>query len=157
MSGNTPRRNLADLAEKMKDIDFTMLSTHSVGGTIGARPMSNNREVAYDGDSWFFTTDDTQMVADIGRDAQVGLSFQGRAGLLGRRPFFLAVEGRAELIRDKGQFAEHWTKDLDRWFAQGADTPGLVLIRVHASTVHYWDGEEEGEVLIDRGAFVGGA
>jgi general stress protein 26 len=145
------KRNLSDLAEKMKDIDFTMLSTHSPGGAIGARPMSNNREVDYDGNSWFFTTQDTQMVADIERDPQVGLSFQGKAGLLGVRPFFIAIEGQAELIRDKGAFAEHWSKDLDRWFEQGVDTPGLVLIQVHAKNVHYWDGEEDGEVQIEHG------
>lgn len=147
-------RTLANLAQKMKDIDFAMLSTHSPGGAIGSRPMSNNREVDYDGDSWFFTTDDTQMVADIGRDPQVTLSFQGTAGLLGMRPFFIAVEGRAEIIRDKASFAEHWTVGLDGWFKQGVDTPGLVLLKVHAASAHYWDGEDEGEVLIDRGAFI---
>ena len=151
-------RNLADLAEKMRDIDFAMLSTRTAGGAIGARPMSNNREVDYDGDSYYFTTDDTVMVRDIARDPQVGLTFQGKAGLLGLRPLFVAVEGRAELIRDKAQFEQHWTKDLDSWFQQGVDTPGLVLIRVHAERAHYWDGEDEGEVLmdVDRGGFVGG-
>ncbi|MEJ7933875.1 pyridoxamine 5'-phosphate oxidase family protein [Sphingobium sp. AN558] len=149
-------RTVSDLAEKMKDIDFGMLSTHSPGGTIGSRPMSNNRDVDYDGDSWFFTTDDTQMVADIASDPKVGLSFQGKAGMFGLRPFFIAIEGQAELIRDKDSFEAHWTKDLDRWFKQGAETPGLVLIKVHATSAHYWDGEEEGEVLIERGAFVGG-
>lgn len=146
MSGRT----IKDLAEKMKDIDFAMLSTHSPGGTIGARPMSNNRDVDYDGDSWFFTTADSQMVADIAVDPQVGLSFQGKAGMLGLRPFFIAVEGRADLIRDRGQFAAHWTKDLDRWFRQGVDTPDLVLIKVSATSAHYWDGEDEGEVFVDR-------
>lgn len=150
-------RSLKDIAQKMKDIDFAMLSTRSPGGTIGARPMSNNHDVDYDGDSWFFTTEDTQMVSDITKDSQVGLSFQGKAGMLGLRPFFIAVEGTAELIRDKAEFAEHWIKDLDKWFEGGIDTPGLVLIKVHAASAHYWDGEDEGEVLIDRGAFVGGA
>jgi general stress protein 26 len=72
------------------------------------------------------------------------------------RPFFIAIEGQAELIRDKGAFAMHWTKGLDRWFEDGVDTPGLVLLKVHAKSAHYWDGEEEGEVLIERGSFVGG-
>lgn len=98
------KKDLKQLAEKMRDIDFSMLSTHGPGGTIGARPMSNNRDVDYDGDSWFFTTQDTQMVADIERDPQLGLSFQGKAGLLGMRPFFIAIEGQAELIRDTGCF-----------------------------------------------------
>ena len=41
------------------------------------------------------------------------------------KPFFITVEGRAELIHDKNRFAEHWTKDLDAWFKDGVDTPGL--------------------------------
>jgi general stress protein 26 len=36
-------KSLADLAEKMKDIDFTILSTKTRSGAIAARPMSNNR------------------------------------------------------------------------------------------------------------------
>ena len=149
-------RSLKDLSEKMKDIDFAMLSTHSPGGEIGSRPMSNNRDVDYDGDSWFFTTQDTGMVTDIEADPNVALSYQGKAGLLGLRPFFIAIAGEAELIHDKTLFAEHWTKDLGRWFKQGPDTPGLLMIKVHAKSAHFWDGEDKGEVLIERGAFVGG-
>ena len=141
-------KTLAELSEKMRDMDFTMLSTRAANGAIGSRPMSNNREVEYDGDSFYFTTDDTEMVQDIARDAAVGLTFQGKAGIFGMRPFFVAVEGQAQLIRDKGQFEAHWTSGLDRWFEQGVDTPGLVLIKVHADRVHYWDGEEEGEVKL---------
>jgi general stress protein 26 len=149
---------LSHLASRMKDIDFAMLSTRAQGGQIGSRPMSNNRDVDYDGDSYYFTTDDTVMVVDIERDAQVGLSFQGKSGIFGQRPLFLAVEGRAELIRDKTVFREHWTKDLDHWFTDGVETAGLVMIRVHAERAHYWDGTDEGEVIldVDRGAFVGG-
>ena len=139
---------LPQLAKKMKDIDFTMLSTRAAGGQIAARPMSNNRDVDYDGDSYYFTTSDTVMVSDIERDPKVGLSLQGSAGLLKQRPFFAAIEGRADLIRDKGQFQAHWNSDLDRWFEQGIDTPGLVMIKVHAERAHYWDGEDEGEVTL---------
>jgi general stress protein 26 len=149
-------RTLADVAEKMRDIDFCMLSTRAETGAIASRPMSNNREVDYDGDSWLFTCDDTRMVEEIAANPEVGLTFQGKAGMLGLRPFFLAIEGRAELIRDRGQFEAHWTKGLDLWFERGIDTPGLVLIRVHGERAHYWDGGDEGELLLERGAFVGG-
>ena len=141
-------RTLAELSEKMRDIDFTMLSTRASNGAIGARPMSNNREVDYDGDSYYFTCADAHMVADIEHDKRVGLTFQGKAGLLHMRPFFVAVEGDADIIRDKAAFAEHWTSGLDRWFKQGIDTPGLTLIHVRASRVHYWDGEDEGEIQV---------
>lgn len=144
-----PEKSLAALAEKMKDIDFAILSTRTDGGAVASRPMSNNREVAYDGDSWFFTCEDTRMVADVAADPRVGLAYQGRSGMLGMRPFFLSVEGRAELIRDKARFAEHWTSGLDRWFERGIHTPGLVLLKVTAERVHYWDGEEEGEIRVD--------
>ena len=145
-------KTMSDLAEGMRDIDFAMLATHGPDGTIAARPMSNNREVDYDGDSYYFTWDSALMVADIGRDPGVTLTFQGKAGLLGMRPFFVAVEGEADVIRDKARFAEHWTKGLDRWFDQGVDTPGMVMIHVRATRVHYWDGEDEGEVKLNAAA-----
>ena len=143
-------KTLGELSEKMRDIDFCMLATHAPGGTIRSRPMSNNRDVDYNGESVFFTTGDTHMVEDIGRDPNVGLSFQGKAGLFGVRPFFVSVEGRADLIRNRAEFEEHWTSDLDRWFKQGVETPGLTMIRVRADRVHYWDGEEEGEAKLER-------
>lgn len=141
-------KTLADLAEKMKDIDFTVLSTRTDNGAIAARPMSNNREVEFDGDAFFFTCDEARTVADIERDPRVGLAYQAKSGMLGMRPFFLTVEGRAEIVRDKARFADHWTKDLDRWFEQGIDTPGLTLLKVAAERIHYWDGYDEGEIKV---------
>ena len=141
--------SLEDLSRKMKEIDFAMLAMHTGGGAIGSRPMSNNREVDYDGSAWFFTEETTLMVSDIKADPAVNLSYQGKSGLLGQRPFFLAVEGTAMLIRDKAQFEAHWTKGLERWWPQGTQTPGLVLIRVIGERAHYWDGEEEGELLLE--------
>lgn len=133
---------LQDLSAKMRGIDIAMLSTLAENGAIAGRPMSNNRDVDYDGSSSYFTLDDTRMVADIARDPRVALAFQGGDG------FHVAVAGRAELIRDMAAFREHWNPDLDRWFADGADTHGLVLIRVAAERIHYWDGEANGEVRL---------
>jgi general stress protein 26 len=139
---------LDDLSAKMRKIDFGMLSTRTQGGAVASRPMSNNGEVAYRGDSVFFTYDGARTVSDIEGDARVGLTFTGAAGLLGGPPLFIAVAGEAALIRDKAQFAAHWTSDLDRWFGQGVDTPGLVMIRVRASRIHYWNGSDEGEIAL---------
>ncbi|MGX7896943.1 pyridoxamine 5'-phosphate oxidase family protein [Tsuneonella sp. HG222] len=144
-------KTLADISEDMKDIDFCMLVSRAQDGSIAGRPMSNNSEVAYEGTSWFFTEDETRMVDDIARDPSVGLSYAGKAGLkgiVGAPGMFIHVEGEAKLVRDKAKFAEHWDKSLDRWFKQGVDTPGLVLLEVVAKRVHYWDGEDEGEVKL---------
>ena len=140
--------SLPDISEKMRDIDFAMLSTRTEGGAIAARPMSNNRQVDFDGDNYFFTLESTRTVGDIRREPRVGLSYQGKSGMLGAKPFFITIEGRAELIDDKGRFAEHWTKDLDAWFREGIDTPGLLLIKVQAQRLHYWDGYEEAEIPV---------
>ena len=139
---------LREIAEKVRDIDFAMLLTRTGSGEIAGRPMSNNRDVEYDGDSFFFTWEQARSVADIERDPKVALSYSGSKGLLGQPPVFIAIQGEAELIRDKAEFEAHWTKGLERWFEDGVDTPGLVLIKVHASRVHYWDGENEGEIVV---------
>jgi general stress protein 26 len=117
--------------------------------------MSNNRQVDYDGDNYFFTLDDTGTVRDIGSDPNVGVGYQSKSGALGMKPFFITIEGRAELIRDKAAFTEHWTKDLDAWFKDGVDTDGLVLVKVHAERLHYWDGYEEGELQLGNEAGAG--
>ncbi len=140
---------LKDISEKMRDIDFTILSTRTSNGAISGRPMSNNRQVEYDGDNYFFTCADHGAVADIRGDPNVALSYQSKSGFMGAKPFFITVEGRAELISDKGQFAEHWTKDLDAWFKDGIDTPGLTMIKVHAQRLHYWDGYDQGEIALE--------
>jgi general stress protein 26 len=145
-------QSLSDISEAMRDIDFCMLSTRTAEGGIASRPMSNNREVEYDGDSYFFAYDSAHSIGEIDADPNVGLSYHGKDGLLGRPGIFIAIEGKAELIRDKGQFEEHWTKDLDRWFADGVDTPGLILIKVHASKLTYWEGGQEREIALDHAA-----
>jgi len=136
---------LDDIAEAMKDIDFAMLTTRSKGG-LTSRPMSNNRQVDYDGDSFYFSYEDSRKIADIRGDPMVALTFQADADASGEPPLFIGVAGRAELIRDRAVFAEHWTPDLEIWFDDGIDTPGMVLIKVHADTIRFWDGEDEGEL-----------
>lgn len=141
-------KTLADIADKMSGIDIAILSTHSEGGEIASRPMSNNGDVTYDGNSYYFTSDGTLTVSDIARDPKVALGFTGKSGIFTPSGLYVAVEGQAELIRDKAAFKRHWTPDLDVWFDKGIDTPGLVLIKVRATRIKYWDGRDEGEVKL---------
>ncbi|MGQ2968120.1 MAG: pyridoxamine 5'-phosphate oxidase family protein [Allorhizobium sp.] len=137
-----PAKSLSDLSDKMREIDIAMLMTRTDGGTIAGRPMSNNGDVEYEGDSYYFTMSDARMVADIEADPNVSLAFQGDD------MFMVAVQGKAEIMRDKAAFEDHWNPDLDDWFEDGVDTEGLVMIKVSAERVHYWDGEENGEVKV---------
>jgi general stress protein 26 len=144
------RRTLADIARKMSEIDFAMLLTHSSRGHIAGRPMSNNRDVDYNGDSYYFAWDGSHVVREIERDPRVALTLQGEKRMvLGRAGIFICIDGSASVSRDQRRFAEHWNKGLDRWFRQGAATPGLVMIKVRAKRVNYWEGEEEGEIKVE--------
>ena len=133
--------SLAEIAKKMRNLDIATLTTVTEGGGLASRPMSNNGDVAFDGNSYYFTFEASRTVADIEKNRQVNLAFEDGDGL------YLTVAGTAELIRDKAKFEEHWVPDLDRWFEQGEDTPGVVLLKVKAQRIKYWQGEESGEYV----------
>ena len=89
-----------------------------------------------------------RFIADIGRDPQVGLTFAGRQEPARQARHLHPIAGSAQVIRDKAAFAEHWIDDLDAGSRTGIDTPGMVMLKISAQRVHYWDGEESGEVSL---------
>ena len=133
---------LSDLSQKMKNLDICMLSTHASRESLNARPMSNNGDVEYDGNSYFFTSEDSSLVKEIGHNAQVSLSFSGPKHL------YITVIGKAKLVKSKEIMKEHWLDELKRWFDKGLDTPGIVMLHVEAARVRYWEGEEQGEIAV---------
>ena len=142
------KKTLAEIADKMSGIDIAILSTHAASGEIANRPMSNNGDVTYDGTSYYFTYETTHTVSEITANPKVALGFSAPGGLFSGTGIYVAVEGHAELIRDKAAFKAHWTPGLDKWFENGIDTPGIVLIKVTAKRITYWAGTDEGEVTL---------
>lgn len=139
-------KTLPEISAEIRKIDFCMLVTRAQDGSLAGRPMSNNQEVAYEGTSYFFSYDDTRTIEDIASDASTGMTYRTLAGPDGAPGMFIHVEGEAEIVKDKARFADHWEKSLDRWFPEGTDTDGLVMLEIPAKRIHYWDGEDEGEV-----------
>jgi len=131
--------SLKTIAKKMKDLDFCMMITQDENNGLYSRPMSNNGQVEYDGDSWFFTYEDSRKIEQIKKVQQVSLVFQGEDML------FLQCFGEASIIKEKSVMEEKWIDELERWFPQGIDTPGICLIKVKASHIQFWQKEEEGE------------
>ena len=142
----TEALTLNHVADAMQDIDIAIMSTHSPGDAITSRPMSNNSDVRFDGTSYYFSQEDAQCVKDIARKKQVALGFSSGEGIFSSATY-VVVEGEAELIRDKSAFQKHWNPDLDEWFEQGADTPGLVLIKVRARKAKIWERNQEREFV----------
>ncbi|OGX81167.1 pyridoxamine 5'-phosphate oxidase family protein [Hymenobacter coccineus] len=135
-------KTLKEIAKKMANLDIALLTTHTSRGQLSSRPMSNNGDVTYDGNSHYFTFEESRTVKDITENAHVNLGFTGAKGL------YVSIVGTAHLIRQKSTMEEHWLPSLNQWFPQGIDTPGVVLVRVEAKRIKYWQGEEEGELTV---------
>ena len=131
--------SLKAIAAKMKNLDFCMMVTQDGRGTLHSRPMSNNGKVEYDGNSWFFSYMDSNKVRQIEKDAKVTLIYQTDDML------FINCYGSASIITQKSKMQEMWVEDLNRWFPEGIETPGICLIKVEAKTVQFWHKAEEGE------------
>jgi general stress protein 26 len=136
-------KTLKEIATKMANLDIALLTTHTSRGQLSTRPMSNNGDVAYDGNSYYFTFEQSRTVSDITENSQVSLGFSGAKGL------YVTIVGTGHLIRHKPTMQQHWVPDLDKWFKDGIDTPGVVLVRVEAKRIKYWQGEDEGELQIE--------
>ena len=134
-------QSLSDIAAKLAEIDTAMFVTKTEGGAIAARPMSNNGDVQDDGTTYHFTTDDGRIDDDLKRSSECGATYDNGNG------FWAAVQGQAKLITDRAEQEKHWVPDLEKWFADGLDTEGLILIEVTARRIHYWDGRDEGELM----------
>lgn len=147
----TSNVSLKEISEVIKSLDIAMLTTRNVAGELESRPMSNNKDVDYNGDSYYFTMADTRAVQDIEREAQVNVSFDGRKGLLGKQ-WYVSVSGTADIIRDRAILEKHWVPDLELWFKDGLDTLGITLIHVRAANIRHWHGMQEGEIRLSSPA-----
>ena len=130
------------LSKKMRNLDYCMMTTATAGGALSSRPMSNNGEVEYDGNSYFFTWKKSRLVKDLKKNSRVNLEFMGAKRL------FVSVTGQAKLTDNRAKMADHWTKELKTWFKDGVDTDGLVMVQVAAKRIKFWQDEQEGEVVV---------
>ena len=137
-------KSIAQIAEMMRDLDFCMLTTKDEDGFLRARPMSNNGEVEFDGDVWFFSASDSRKVGEIEADPHVELSYTDTD-----RYLFISMSGEAAIVRNAEKKRELWIEDLERWFENGPDSDEIVLIKVTPSVVAYWNGEESDEISLD--------
>lgn len=134
-------KNIKKVADMMRDLDFCMLTTRSGDGELRARPMSNNGEVEFDGDVWFFSATDSRKVAEIQAESGVELSYADI-----ERFRFISMSGDATIVRDEKKKRELWIEELERWFDGGPESDDIVLIKVTPRTVAWWNGEDSGEV-----------
>lgn len=131
------------IAKLMRDLDFCMLTTHTKGGGVHARPMSNNGEVEFDGDVWFFSAANSRKVREITATPSVHLSYVDL-----HRWRFVSMAGKARIVRDTERKKELWQEELQQWFDEGPESDDIVLIKVTPTVVSYWTKNDAGELRI---------
>jgi general stress protein 26 len=141
MDNATPSNadKLARLREIIRAVDICMLTTVGDDGSLHSRPMSNNRDVEFDGNLWFFTYGSSLKADEVGKVPQVCASFADNDSHC-----YVSLTGSATIVRDRAKLAELWKPVYKAWFPGGLDTPDIALLHVEAERGEYWDGSQGG-------------
>ena len=126
------RDSIEKIRQLTEGIDFCMLTTIDAG-QLRSRPMST-QQTEFDGDIWFFTSDDTHKLDEIAKDDRVCAAYAKPSD-----DTYVSISGRAEIVRDRAKMEEIWSPILKAWFPQGLDDPHLCLLKVTAEQAEYWD------------------
>lgn len=124
--------SIKKIQELTEGIDFCMLTTMD-NGVLRSRPMST-QEFEFDGDLWFFTSDNTHKIDEIEKDNRVNVSYSNPDDKV-----YLSISGRAEVVKDRAKIEELWSPVLKAWFPEGLDDPHLCLLKIPVEQAEYWD------------------
>ncbi|MEH0844118.1 pyridoxamine 5'-phosphate oxidase family protein [Micromonospora sp. CPCC 205711] len=124
------RRRVTELIRQAR---ICMLTTIGVDGRLMSRPMGL-QEAEFDGDLWFFAYADSAKVRQIRVNPEVNVAFSDQ-----KHNAWVSLSGTAQEGFDRARAERLWNPILKTWFPDGLDTPGLTLIKVHASSAEYWD------------------
>jgi general stress protein 26 len=121
------------LIHLLRKVRIAMLSTKGPDGRFHSRPMATS-DVEFDGSLYFLTDDRSGKVGDLSKDPETLVTFSDET-----KQIYLALRGRAEVIRDRNAVKAHWTAAARGWFPEGTDDPDVALIRFHIEDAEYWD------------------
>ena len=121
------------LGELVKDIRICMFTTIDADGRPWSRPMAAQAQV-FDGDLWFFTGADSEKVARLQANPNVGVAFAKPGD-----QEYVTFAGSGRVVDDKAKAKELWAEPLRTWFPKGLDDPNLRLIKVEVDRAEYWD------------------
>ncbi len=148
-SSKAPKSSVRDDAESrdrlwgmIKRHRFAMMATLHPGKTLRSRPMTTIQK-EFDGSLWFFAKSDSAVAEAIVLNQQVCLSY-GDAEAMD----FVCVAGPAQLVVDAEMKKRLWSPPVQAWFPEGAESPGVVLIRVKPDHAEYWDSNSNQLVVL---------
>ena len=113
------------------DIKVAMLTTVDADGDFHSRPMIT-QEHHFDGDVWFFASQNSDKVREIKANPSVNVSYVEGGN-------YVSIAGRANIVTDVMRKKDLWHESLSVWFPNGPEADDVVLIHVDAQTAQYWD------------------
>ncbi|MGC4811930.1 pyridoxamine 5'-phosphate oxidase family protein [Micromonospora sp. DT228] len=123
----------ARVTELARAARICMLTTTALDGRQVSRPMGL-QEAEFDGELWFFASAESAKVRQLRVNPEVNVAFSDQ-----RHNAWVSISGTATEGLDRARAERLWNPLLKAWFPDGLDTPGLTLIKVHASSAEYWD------------------
>jgi general stress protein 26 len=129
----------AKVTELVRDARICMMTTMTADGRHVSRPMAL-QEAEFDGDLWFFAYADSDKAQQIRLHPEVNVAFSTKQS-------WVSVTGTAEQVTDRAKAQELWNPLLKAWFPDGLDTPGITLLKVHATSAEYWESAHSSRVV----------
>ncbi len=127
--------------ELVSEARISMFTTMTPEGRHVSRPMAL-QDVEFDGDLWFFTYADSDLITQITVHPQVNVSFSD-----GKQHAWVSVSGTAQRVDDRAKAEELWNPVLKAWFPDGLETPNLTLVKVTGETAEYWESAHSSRVV----------
>jgi general stress protein 26 len=137
----TPEQQREKVKELVADARICMFTTMTADGRHVSRPMAL-QDVEFDGDLWFFAYTDSDKARQVATNPEVNVAFSDS-----KQHAWVSVSGTAEVVTDRVKAEQLWNPLLKAWFPDGLDTPGLGLIKVHASSAEYWESAHSSRVV----------
>jgi general stress protein 26 len=124
------------LAEKIKDIKFTMMTTVDNDGSMHSRPMATQdfSKTEFDGTLYFFTKLHSPKVYSIENDQHITLAYANPD-----KQLYVSVVGRGSITQDKELMERLWNPALKAWFPEGLEDPEIAVIVVKVDSADLWD------------------
>ncbi|GAB3526799.1 pyridoxamine 5'-phosphate oxidase family protein [Arthrobacter monumenti] len=127
----TETEEVQKVVDLINDAKIAMVTTMDGTGKLVSRPLAV-QNVEADGDMWFFTHRDTSQVTHVQGNPTVNVSFSQKGS-------WISVSGQGQVVEDRAKAKELWSAEVEAWFPDGPETPGLVFLRIDADSAGYWD------------------
>lgn len=114
----------------IKDVRVGMFTSHGDGRLL-SRPLTVV-DVNPDGDLWFFSTADSDIVNEVKERGEANVSFSGDKK-------WVSVSGTASVVLEVEKKRELWNSMVETFVPEGPDSLNTVLIHFASESAEYWE------------------